>query len=877
VGGAIAEALRAQGAPCGVVAHDAEPTAAALHGAEEIVYLRGLDTLAPADQERSLGGALALVQALPARSARLWLVSQGAQGARQPVTAPEQAALWGFGATVVAEHPELRCIRIDLDPAHDARKAAAALVRAATFADGEDQVALRGDDRLVARLVPAAGGAVAADAAVRLASDRRGVLDSLELVPMERRAPGAGEIEIRVHVTGQNFRDVLVALDLYPEYVPTFGEECSGEVVRVGAGVDALHPGDRVMAMGSGAFASYVTTDADLAIRLPGEMAFDAAATIPIAFLTAHYALLGLGRLRAGDRVLVHAGAGGVGMAAVQLAQRAGAEVYATAGSDEKRDLLRSLGVRHVFDSRSLDFVTGVRTATGGAGVDVVLNSLSGEFIEGSLELVAPGGRFLEIGKRDILTSDEVAARRPDVAYAIVFLGDLSRGDPPAIQSMLRELMPRFAAGELTPLPRTEFSLDDAVSAFRYMAQARHAGKVVVRHPVAPAAITIDGDSTYLVTGGLGGIGLVLARHLVERGARTIALAGRHGPTEAAAPALAAMAALGADVRCFQADVSEHDDAARLLAQLDGTLPPLRGIIHAAGVTDDAALAAQTWERFAGVLAPKVAGARLLDRLTGDRPLDFFVLISSAAGVLGSAGQAGYAAANAVLDAMAMQRRADGRPVTSISWGPWDRVGMTERVNAGDLDRMARHGLRLLTPAQGAAAFDGALAAGRAHVVAAALDRGTLPARPVLAALRRPGSEPELVQGQFRDELTGTAPTLRRSALAALIGEQASKVLGLPLGTGIAPRQPFSELGLDSLMAVELRNAIGTALGIVLPATLLFDFPTTSSLADHLVGVLFDGAPVPSDDAPIDDIASLTEEEAEALLLAELSDSEAGR
>jgi acyl transferase domain-containing protein len=908
VGAALAALLADAGAPCVVVAPDVQldrPTAAELlrtSGATEIVYLRGLD-VAPledgavdvlADQERALGGALALVQAEPVSAARLALVTRGAQAVHGPPTAPEQAPLSGLGATIPAEVPDLPCIRVDLDPAHTAHDAASSLVAALSAAGDEELLAVRGDERSAARLVPLPiAERRPTGEAVRLASTERGVLDGLHLEQFERRSPGEGEIEIRVAVTGLNFRDVLIALDLYPEHVPTFGDECSGEVVRVGPGVEHVRPGDRVVSMGSGAFASHLTTDADLAIRIPDDLGFEDAATIPIPFLTAEYALARLAGIGADDRVLIHAGAGGVGMAAVQLAQRAGAEVIATAGSSEKRAVLEGLGVRHVFDSRSLDFADGVLGATGGRGVDVVLNSLSGDFIPRSLDVLAPEGRFLEIGKRDIWTAEQVAEVRPDVAYHVVFLGDLSIGDPPAIQAMLGDLLPRFAAGELHPLPRTTYDVVDVVDAFRFMAQARHIGKIVVRQPDAPGT-GLAGDGTILVTGGLGGIGLEVARDLAGRGARHLALVGRRPLDELGddvAAAIAGIEAIGAGVATFRGDVACRDDVVRILAEIDATMPALRGVVHAAGVNDDAVLGELSWERFERALAPKMAGAWHLHQLTGDRPLDLFVLFSSAAAVLGGPGQGNYAAANAFLDSFGSYRRARSGTGLSVGWGPWDHVGMTARLEARDVARMQRRGVRPLAVSEALAALERLLAAPPAeqpgYAAAIALDPATLEQRPLLAALRRPAPAASPAGSaaavSLFDQWVDTVVGMRRATISTFVSEQARKVLGLPASSVIPPRQPFNEIGLDSLMAVELRNAVGAALGRPQPATLLFDHPTADSLVEHLLAMVTaasDAAPAATaTDADVDhladltdvaDLADLTDEEAEALLLAEL-------
>lgn len=891
LGAALAGALQERGAACTVVeghvelSREAVDDTLATTRARDVVYLRGLDIPAPGapdavhDQELGLGGALVTAQALAATGepTRLWLVTRGAQAVAGPVTAPEQATLTGLAAAVRAEAAGPTCVTIDLDPAAAAGDATALADTVLAAADDEDLVAWRAGERLVARLlpvdpVPAAGGPS------RLVVPAPGILDELRLAPLTRRAPGPGEVEVEVHVTGLNFRDVLIGLDMYPERVTDLGDECSGVVARVGPGVDSLHVGQRVVAAAPGSFASHVTTAADLVLGIPDALGFDEAATIPIAFVTAHLCLGELGRLAPGERVLIHAGAGGVGMAAIQLAQRVGAEVLATAGSEAKRDLLRASGVRHVFDSRSLDFAAGVMDATGGDGVHVVLNSLAGDFIPRSLDVLAPGGRFLEIGRRDTWEAEEVAAVRPDVDYRVVFVGDLRRTDPAAIQALLRQLLPRFESGELAPLPSTAFELDDVVDAFRLMARSGHTGKIVVRQPqVAPP---IRPDATYLVTGGGGGVGIALARHLVDLGARHVALLGRRAPD---ASTIDALAAGGAQVVGLAADVADRQSIAAALSTIARDLPPLRGIVHAAGVLADASLANANWPAMANVLAPKVAGARHLDELTADLALDFVVLCSAAGSWLGAPGQAGYAAANAYLDAFAAHRSARGRPTTAISWGWWDRVGMTAGLDRQAERRMTRRGLLPLTPAQGCSAFDSALAAfahrGTAQLVAVRLDPGALEARPFLAEVAIAPPQDAASVAPLVDSWAATPPRMRRAAIAAFVLQHARTVLGLPAGAAVDPRQPFQELGLDSLMAVELRNAIGAALGRPQPATLLFDHPTSDALVDRLLREVERDAPVaPLDgDAPANDagtdvaaIAALSDAEAEALLLAEL-------
>src|SRR5690606_22728155 len=272
--------------------------------------------------------------------------------------------------------------------------------------------------------------------------------------------------------------------------------------------------------------------------------------------LTTYHALYELAGLREGERVLIHAAAGGVGMAAVQLALRAGAEVFATAGSPEKREFLRRLGVAHVMDSRTLDFAEQVLEATGGRGVDVVLNSLAGEFIPRSLAALAEEGRFLEIGKRGIWTAEQVAEVKPRARYEVIDLGAYAQARPSAIRGMFERLLPWFEDATLRPLPTRVFDAVEAAGAFRYMAQAKHIGKIVVRQLHGAGGPPFDPDAAYLITGGGGGLGLEVGRWLVKRGARCVVLTGRSAPSATVAGAIRELEDAGARVEFVRADIT---------------------------------------------------------------------------------------------------------------------------------------------------------------------------------------------------------------------------------------------------------------------------------------------------------------------------------
>ena len=886
-----------------------------------VVYLWGLDHSEPSlFQERAAGGLLHLTQAL-ARSGRqlpqgLWLITPGVHaipsaGGRLGA-APDAATLWGLGKVISQEHPELNPRLLDLDPAAPVGDQAASLAAALLGSSSEDQLALRSGHWFAPRLERLQRDNSPAQlektlpAAYRIAPSERGALEELTFEPLNRSAPGPGEVEIQVQASGLGFRDVLIALDMYPGE-RTLGSECSGVISAVGPGVTGLQPGDEVFAMAPGCFASHVVTPAAFVCRKPAHLSMAEAAALPSAFLTAIYALQHLGKLQAGERVLIHAAAGGVGQAALQIALNAGAEVFATAGSPQKRALLKSLGAHHVFDSRSLDFAGQILELTGGQGVDLVLNSLSDEFITASVDVLAKNGRFIEIGKRGIWSTERFAQVRPEAVYHVVDLLQTARQDPEQIAVMFQELLAALQEGKLRPLPLRIFPVKNALEAFRTMAQARHTGKLVLVHDPELARPRLRPDATYLITGGMGGLGLEVARWLVQQGARHLVLAGRSAPSPQAQAVIQELEQAGAHVRAVQADAASKDDLRRLVAEIEAGPAPLRGVFHAAGALDDGVLVQQNWSRFARVFAPKVDGGWNLHQATLHLPLDFFVIFSSVVSLLGSPGQGNHVAASAYLDALAHYRRAQGLPVLCIDWGPWERVGAAagEKLSAHLQERGLRHmspeqGIELLARLMGFDSFPAPAAVQvgavqvdweqfarqfEPHPAPAVFSDLIAEARTRQAARSSPDGRgtagPSTAEPDLMEQLRLAPSSKRTSLMRAYVHEKILKVLDLDPAFVLNPNQPLLELGLDSLMAVELRNllASGLKLSSPLPATLVFDYTTPEALAQYLLRQAFPESDGKAEEPQGDDAAGaavqalddLTDEEAEALLLAELN------
>ncbi len=771
-------------------------------------------------------------------SPRLWLVTTGAvalsgSDAARPhltVRSLQQAPLLGMAKVIALEHPELRCVRVDLDPVEALDENVKMLVGEMTAPGSgsiEDQVAFRSRKRYAARLARLPD--TQENTPVRLRMTSRGSLDRLRLQPMDRTLPGADEVEIQVRAAGLNFRDVLNVLGLYPGDPGSVGNECTGEVIAIGDAVSAFAVGDQVIALVDDGFSHYVTVPANRVVDKPAQISFEEAATIPIAFLTAAYCLDHVAKIQSGDRVLIHTATGGFGQAAIQLARNAKAEIFATASRD-KWPVLRDLGVEHIYDSRTLDFAAGVLADTSGMGVDIVLNTLTGPgFVEKNLAVLSLKGRFVEVSKRDVWDAARIAGVRPDVSYALVDLAEMTAKQPVVVQSMLQGLITKFQDGVLSPLPRTCFPLAEVSSAFRCLVQAKHIGKIVIT-PSELRRVSLREDGTYLITGGLGGLGLLMARWMVERGAKYLTLMGRHAPRQEAQSQLDGLNRLGATVTVVQADIADTAQVARALSLIDRSRP-LRGIIHAAGVLDDGALVNHSVARFADVLAPKLQGGWNLHALTQDEPLDFFVMFSSVASLLGSAGQGNHAAANAFLDMLAHYRRAMGLPALAINWGAWSEIG----VAAPLVEQIRRQGLGAISPEEGKQILDRLWFSPSAQVGVIPIDWTRYNANsPFLTEFRQAKAGQRQYSIPFIEQLRAAPANQQQHLLVQHIRTQVAQILGHQDGDAIPTSRGFRELGMDSLTSLELRNRLQTSLNCQLPPGLVFNHPTVEAVAQYI-------------------------------------------
>ena len=850
-------------------------------GVDHIVYLLGWGD-PPDEATNGVVGLLQRVQALisaPQKPPRLWLVTQGGALVSGLPTElppnPAQSALWGFGRVVMNEYPSLSCTLIDLvmDRVGDIASAGglSRLENELLHPDGASEIVLSAEARhCIVMTERTELSSQEQQPRFRLDFLVPGQLRNLVWLPGSQLPLQDNEIEVHTRATGLNFRDVMYLMGLLPDEAvengfagASLGLEFSGVVSRVGARVKDLLPGDAVMGFGSSCFASHVVTRADAVAPMLEGWTFAAAATVPTVFFTVYYALKHLADLQPGERLLIHGAAGGVGIAAIQLARYLGAEIYATAGSDEKRDFVTLLGADHVFDSRRLAFAEDILGITAGEGVDVVLNSLAGEAMRRSLSVLKPFGRFLELGKRDFFENTALGLRpfKNNISYFGIDADQLLTGRPKLAARLFREVMALFREQALAPLPHRIFTTDQIVEAFRVMQQARHIGKLVVSLENARPAITLPSqpptpvsfkrETTWIVTGGLSGFGLESARWLAARGVGHLVLVGRRGlKTPGAREVIEAFKAQGVVVQAHACDITQPVAVATLIEHTQKTLPPLKGVLHAAAVFDDRLLANLDPESIETVLNAKLLGAWHLHQKTFDIPLDHFIVYSSVTTAIGNPGQANYVAANAGLEGLTAMRRQLGLPATCIAWGPIGDAGYLVRNESVKDGLEQRLGKPPLTATDALTQLDRALHDTTGFIMPANFDWG------VLARLLPSASSNRfaILNRNRRDSAPAGEVIDIRALIAGKTAEEGAAIVGEQVRQEVArilcispdrieANRSLHDLGMDSLMAVELALGLEQRFAIQLPVMALNDSPTISNVATRIIEKLISVEP----------------------------------
>ncbi|HEY1354348.1 MAG TPA: SDR family NAD(P)-dependent oxidoreductase [Ktedonobacteraceae bacterium] len=853
---------------------------------EQIVYLWGNERLdseqTSAQALRSLvvtasWGVVALVQSLVKSEwhplPRLWIVTTGAQAPESTqMRTIEQAPLYGLSRVIHHEHPELGCTLIDIGTTPDLEMLNA-LYEEMQAQESESELLLRPGARYVNRVrridasisLPASEVLAGSELAFRLQTATSGGLSRLVFQTMPRLRPGTGEVEIAVEAAGINFKDRINASGMTSSelgeegYADEFslGQECAGRITALGEGVSDLQIGDEVIALGRHCLGSHVLTEASFVARKPASISLKEGATIPLVFTTAYYALHHLARIRTGERVLIHGASGGIDLAAIQIVQQAHGEVFATAPSEEKRAYLRSLGVQHVLDSRSLSFADEILQITHGEGVDIVLNTMAGEAAAKSLALLRPFGRFLQLGKHDLLANKKVGLRpfNRGLSYFAIDMNRLWRDDPTLIAQILHELEDLFERGLYRPLPYRLYQLSQVREAFETIQQPQQIGKLVmsfarpstlVSHTPPTTSLPFRSAALYLLIGGVSGFGLATAKWLVRRGARHLVLAGISGvATQEASEGIDLLKAYGASVSVVKVDVTQENEVAALLEKLRANPLPLRGVIHAAANFDDRAILELDEATIGKVMSPKVLGAWNLHRQLGEMPLDFFILYSSVTVMVGNNSQGSYVAGNAFMDALATTRRARGLTATAVEWGALAKVGVVAQ-NKELSEILTRKGLYALTAEQSLNLLEQVLDSGRPMLAIANVDWKRLDAFLLTSSSRARCLELLAAEKQetreqpedLKSALLSCAPEERPARIQAYLVEALARLLGIPAAT--LAEQAAGTLSLDSLMAMELRHVLRRDLELDIPVMQILRAPGVTAMATMLSELLME-------------------------------------
>ena len=844
------------------------------------------------DPVGSISGRLAALaercRRLAETPARLWIVMDFGENDAEtsPLGQPIWCAITSAMRVAQNEYPglQVRCLGLS---GTDVERILDRAMAEMLAPEDERELFFVNDSRMVFRVERGSGvrSALAPSSdttALRLTTRHGAGRGGLAWASVERPEPEPGQVEIEVATTGLNFRDVMWNLRLLPEEAledgytgAGFGMECAGTVTRTGSDVVGFDIGDRVVAFVPGAFASHVVAPMFAISRLPQDLTFEAATTIPVAFLTAYYSLVHLGRLRRGETVLIHGGAGAVGLAALQIAHHCGAKVIATAGSEKKRALLRNFGADYVCNSRTLTFADEISAHTGGKGVDVVLNSLAGEAMIRSMDCLRPFGRFVELGKRDFYANTHLGLRpfRRNLTYFGVDIDQLLDEHRELAQQLFSDVIKLFAEGKLLPLPYRVFTGEHVGDAFRLMQRSGHIGKIIVT-PAADATdafansgkFPVNDKGVHVVIGGTSGFGLATAEWLAGRGATQVILASRSGKLSDLAQAKAdALRLQGVEVEIAAVDVANDTMLAAFLRKA-AAHRPIKGIVHAAMVIDDRLIEGMDQEAIEKVLRPKIAGALHLERLTQGLDLDYLLLYSSATTLFGNPGQFNYVAANAFLEGLARRMRVRGVPALAVAWGGIEDAGYLSRHIGSDVNLKKRFASNLISAKTALDGLDWVCDHDSKLMTAvcaiARIDWGMT--KRELVATRTPtfaavgtaaASRQDADAAKMLERLRTLPPEEATAALLEVVVTEIARVLRLP-AKEVDRHQPIAEIGMDSLMMLELRTTVEAALLVELPMMSLASGITPADVARRIMPLII--GEVPKESVPAVLVAAAT-------------------
>ncbi len=874
-----------------------------------LIYLTARDNMAlrnlnaetlMGDQEPLCGRLLSVIKAIKKVTMPIWIITRGAVSTgNESQISLSQSTLWGMGRTLAMERLQSSCSLIDLDPAaNDNASDCYKICQEVLAENNESQVLYRNNKRYVARLRPAPLDPqkklpVESDLNhYQFQVDKLGDLTSVHAVDCQVSVPAANEITVNIHYSGLSYRDWLSVQGQFSDHSIPLGDEGVGIVTAKGKDVTDIEVGDTVMVFSPGCLASHVIVQSSYVSKIPTEIKPERCATIPLAFITAYYSLVEVAKIQENDKILIHSAAGGVGLAAVQIAMAFKAEVYTTVSSPEKRHILEQRGVKAIYHSRSGEFYQEMKTALGeSAGLDIVLNSLVAENASKSMELLKPSGCFLDLTKSSLSSKSEDATSTRNIDIDLYQVKD---EQPSLIQDIFAKLLDGFNQDIFKPLPFRTYPKDQLQTALSIFSSGQQIGKQIVDHNPSPNNNVINADSSYIVVGAFGELSTHFITWLADEGALCLHLVDYAAPKPDNLSFIEKLKTRGLSITFHQVDITDLKQVQSMIEEASQEPQPIKGIFHCAARIDDDSIENLTWDRFPHILESKVAGSWNLHLCSLELNLDHFVLFSSAAGLLGSANQANYAAGNTFQDTLAHYRKKQFLPALSINWAPWS-VGIGAAMGETANKLWEAWGTKLLYPDRDLPILKDLLRSDEPQIAVLPTDWQKFQSQfeSPLSFLKELGTTDQFNPSQTPAKTTAFLKNIidmdskqRQSHITHYLSDLTATLLGIAI-KDVAVDMTFDELGLDSLKAIEFRDQLQADFGRDFPVVIVYNHPTVLQLAEFLIASIQETEP---DDTPDNDESqktainhsnsdtneseydSLSTIEVEALILKELED-----